>query len=110
VTEEGSAYFGTRHTPSSQWLLRSKKSVGDAMDHWNFTHKYQDDKGKSIETYVRVFDASYQPTFRTFRKIQFEPSILGDVEGQFINLFRGFKAQEVDVVDMDKVTWYLDHS
>ena len=49
------------------------------------------------------------PNMRTFRHVKFRPSEPGDREGEYINMFRGFKGNLVDKVDIEKIQPILDH-
>ena len=104
ITEDENALYGSRRTTTSRWLVRNESTFRSAYSHLNFATKKD---GKDICVSIR--DCVHDPRIRRFRRIEFDPTHVGDLEGEYINKFRGFKARRVDSVDMDKIQLLLEH-
>lgn len=92
ITHENSVYFCSRDSPSCAWLLRDKKVLLETYEHKQIEVM---GRRKAVRVPIIALWMKYED-MRVFQHVRFEPSVDGDRDGEFINLFRGFKAQRLE--------------
>ncbi|KAJ3144009.1 hypothetical protein HDU89_000960, partial [Geranomyces variabilis] len=115
ITEESSVSIASRTSVSTTWLLRKPSEFKKAFEHLHFFYEtsHVDDNGKPKNVkacYHLVQKWQSHNDMRLFRNVKFRPSHLGDADGEYLNLFRGFKAKQLPTYDMSKFQPLLDHA
>jgi hypothetical protein len=85
VTDLNNIWYCFRSCTKSAWIIRRKKDTRGALEHQSFTLK--------DEKLVQIFEYWIkQSSIYTFKTIVLDPSFVGDIPGEKLNLFKGFKA------------------
>ena len=118
VTDKNTVWYCNRKTPSRPWMWRKKQSFLEATEHLNFFVQAgnDDDEDGGAKSKKKHNNKKYNvgkfwsehPKMRTFNKIVFDPSHVGDFDNN-LNMFRGFKARMVPKYDLKKIQPILDH-
>ncbi|KAI9089881.1 hypothetical protein DFS34DRAFT_673081 [Phlyctochytrium arcticum] len=109
ITHEDAIWYCIRDTIDSPWLVRGKSAFLAHVEHLSFIYKDEKEDGEIEECSFKISSWCFHENIRTFKNVILDPRQVGDVEGQYINLFQGFNAKRVSIVDMSKIKFLLDH-
>lgn len=105
VTDSETVWYCFRRRTTDAWIWRGKATTAQAVSHLGFTKRV----GKKWLS-VGVFDWwSKQYDITTFKNLVMDPSHVGDIAGEAVNLFRGFKAKLVPEVDLKLIEPIMYH-
>ena len=102
VTDLNNTFYCFRSCTKSPWIIRRKKDTREALEHQAFTLK----DGKLVQIFEYWIK---QSSINTFKTIVLDPSFVGDIPGDKLNLFKGFKATKLDTFDETLIEPILYH-
>lgn len=107
ITGTKDVLFCDRYTQDEIWRYRKRVTVKEAYELLGFEVM----NGKGEMRFVTLFGLwSSRRSIRTFKTLTFDPTHDGDADGEYMNLWRGFKQPHVESVDMGLIQPILDHA